>query len=82
MAMWGCVVWMCGWIDELNELITWELTNNNNNDDNNDDDNNDDGKVSFRSISASSGEELGGKARELLHHFRRHGTPVMMGRSR
>lgn len=37
------------------------------------------GEVQSRFISVSSGEELASKGRELEHHFRVHGTPVMIG---
>ena len=32
-----------------------------------------------RFISVSSGEDLASKGRELEHHFRVHGTPIMIG---
>ena len=36
------------------------------------------GEVQSRLISMSSGEDLASKGRELEHHFRAHGTPIMM----
>jgi len=35
--------------------------------------------VTSKILSVNSGEEMGQKARELIHHFRTQGTPVMIG---
>jgi hypothetical protein len=37
------------------------------------------GGIQSKFVSVSSGEELASKGRELEHHFRVHGTPVMIG---
>ena len=36
-------------------------------------------KIDSKTIYVSSGAELASKARELLDHFKTHGTPVMIG---
>jgi len=36
-------------------------------------------QIQSKFLSVSSGEELASKARELIHHFKTHGTPVMIG---
>ena len=35
--------------------------------------------VQSKFLSVSSGEELENKGRELAHHFKTHGTPIMIG---
>ena len=37
-------------------------------------------KIQSMFLSVSSGEELASKGRELSQHFKKHGTPVMIGR--
>jgi len=36
-------------------------------------------KVQSKFLSVNSGDEMPSKGRELLHHFKTHGTPVMIG---
>ena len=38
-------------------------------------------EVTSRFLSVSSGDEMPTKGRELAHHFKTHGTPVMIGQS-
>ena len=36
-------------------------------------------EVQSKFLSVSSGEEMTAKGRELIHHFKTQGTPVMIG---
>lgn len=37
-------------------------------------------QITSKILSVTSGDEMGQKARELIHHFRTQGTPVMIGK--